>query len=151
MMTEVRRTHLNPFTEEQVAELRQNPNVLYVSTDTVQFTSAFKAHYCDERRKNVPVKQIFMNAGIDPEVLGESRISGFCYYINRCLRKGRTFEDHRSTHLRQSAGTVNSSEEEVVRLRNEVAYLRQEVEFLKKIRLANLEAQKQRKKKWHQQ
>ena len=90
-------------------------------------------------------------SGIDPEVLGESRVSGFSYQLNKKAKEENGFVDQRKENYRRPPKTGEETMEQRLRqLENELAYTRQEVEFLKKLQAANMEAQKQWESKHRQ-
>ena len=65
------------------------------------------------------------------------------YLLKRRAREGKGFSDNRSENGRQEKEKAALSQEDRIReLEHELAYTRQEVEFLKKIQEANTEARK---------
>lgn len=146
-----KKTHTNPFSRREVELLRNNPWVRSVTTHTVSFTEAFKKLVYEERRKGVPVTKVMRDHGIDPEVLGASRIQGFAYYLNKKAKQQGDFTDRRTDNYHRPPRTGEETVEHRVRqLEHELAYTRQEVEFLKKLQAANMEAQKQWESKHRQ-
>lgn len=134
------------FTEEEQRILKLNRNVAYVSDIQVVFTPEFKRMASEEQRCGKPVRQIFAENGIDPEILGKKRLDNFSCMLRRCRQKGGDFTDRRSRTDRSDGEEEQGTEdlEEQVRwLKHELEYTRQEVEFLKKIQMANTEARKQ--------
>lgn len=135
-MSDIQKNH---FTAEQVEQFKRNQFVSYVSSTTIRFTDVFRTYFEDSRAKGKTVRQIFIEAGIDPDVLGVSRIEGFCYNLNKKKRKKEDFTKVPYTRI---VPNPNTTEDRIKVLEHELAYTRQEVEFLKKIYLADLEAQK---------
>ena len=139
-----KKSHTNPLSRREVEELRRNPYIAGVTATTVRFTEEFKKLAYGKKRQGVPVAETMRKCGIDPEVLGASRVDGFSYTLNKRARKENGFSDGRSENCRHPARTGEETvEQRVRRLENELAYTRQEVEFLKKLQAANMEAQKQ--------
>lgn len=131
------------FTKEQVERLGSSRYVAAVSNTTVRFTAEFKKHFLEERRAGKEVREIFRECGIDPDILGEKRISGFCYQVNKKANQNEDFSDKREgNHRKKTEGEAGTVEERISRLENELAYTRQEVEFLKKLRAADMEARR---------
>ena len=146
-----KKTHTNPLSGHEVRQLRENPYVASVSTKTVRFTEEFKKLAYDNKGKGVSVTETLHRCGIDPEILGESRISGFSYQLNRKAKTENGFADGRRENYRRPPKTGEETvEQRVKQLENELAYTRQEVEFLKKLQAANMEAQKQWESKHRQ-
>ena len=138
------KTHTNPFTKEQVEHLRVNHYVKSVSTSTIRFTEEFKRFFYNKRKSGTPVRNIFLECGIDPKILGDQRIEGFCYTINKQAKRETGFTDNRQSNRRLPAKSDDGSvETRIKQLEHELAYTRQEVEFLKKLQLADMEARRQ--------
>ena len=123
-------THTNPLSKWEVEELRKNPYVASVTASTVRFTEQFKELAYDNKVKGIPVEKTMQEVGIDPEVLGESRVYGFKYQLNKRAKEENNLSDHRSENYRRPAKTGEETLEQRIRqLENELAYTRQEVEF----------------------
>ena len=139
-----KKTHTNPLSRLEVKELQKNPYVASVTANTVRFTEAFKKLAWEKKCQGVPVSETMRQCGIDPEILGDSRIEGFSYTLNKKAKQESGFSDGRSENYRRPPKTGEETMEQRLRqLENELAYTRQEVEFLKKLQAANTEAQKQ--------
>ncbi len=135
---------------EDVEILRLNKNVESVSETAIQLTRAFKKHFYEEKQRGIPVKKILQDAGIAPEILGESRISNLCYRVNKMAKRAQGFSNCRASNKRQEASLEGRSVTEQLRIvEHQLAYVKMEVEFLKKLRLADMEAQKQWALKQH--
>ena len=137
------------FTPEQLRELLESPHVAYISRKTVSFTLAFKEifwqRYCD----GVQPMQIFTDAGLNPDAVGRIRINGFAKLLRQQREKGLPFNDGREPHIgqpekqfefpkppRRPNNALPISPDEAAKLTHQVAYLSQELEFIKKIILA---------------
>ena len=134
----------NHFTEDQIRCLELNHYVSNVSKTTVKFTTEFKKYFYERHSAGIPVIMIFAECGIDPQILGESRISGFCYTVNKQAKRDSGFMDQRQDNYRRPQKQENETvEQRVKQLEHELAYTRQEVEFLKKLQMADMEARRQ--------
>lgn len=146
-----KKTHTNPLSKREVEALRRNPNVAAVSATTVKFTEEFKRLAYEGKRNGISVSETMRRNGIDPEVLESSRVEGFTYLLNKKAKQGSGFADRRSENYRRPPKTGEETVDQRIRqLENELAYTRQEVEFLKKLQAANMEAQKQWESKHRQ-
>lgn len=146
-----KKTHTNPLSKREVEELRKNPYIASVTANTVRFTEAFKELANEKKRQGIPVREAMRQRGIDPEILGASRVEGFSYTLNKKAKQESGFSDGRSENYRRPPKTGEETVEQRIRqLENELAYTRQEVEFLKKLQAANMEAQKQWESKHRQ-
>jgi transposase-like protein len=139
-----KKTHTNPLSRREIEKLRTNPNIVSVTANTVRFTEAFKKLAYEEKQRGIPVSETMRRCGIDPEMLGPSRVEGFSYTLNKKAKQENGFSDGRSENYRRPPKTGEETVEQRIRqLENELAYTRQEVEFLKKLQAANMEAQRQ--------
>lgn len=83
-----KKTHTNPLSKQEIEKLRKNPYVASVTTNTVRFTEAFKEQAYEKKRQGIPVMETMRQCGIDPEILGASRVEGFSYTLirkNNCV------------------------------------------------------------------
>ena len=142
--------HVN-FTAEQLKELIESPHVAYVSRKTVSYTKAFKdmawQRYCD----GADPMEIFSDAGLKTDILGKSRILGFFKLLREAKAKGLSFTEGNEPYPNDAEKQYSfpvpprrpkhgkpplMSESEINKLASQVAYLTQELEFIKKIILA---------------
>ena len=130
---------------EEIAELRNCPFVASIISGRIQFTPEFKRMAYNQLIDGKSMREIFEENGIDPEILGGSRIWGFAEKLRKNADREGGFEDQRGHNTRKPAkGTKEQAlSARVELLEHELAYTRQEVEFLKKIHMADLEARKQ--------
>ena len=130
---------------EEIAELRECPFVSSIISGRITFTPEFKHMAYSQLINGKSMREIFEENGIDPEILGNSRIWGFSEKLRKKADREGGFEDQRSQNSRKPAKGTKEQElaARVDQLEHELAYTRQEVEFLKKIHLADLEARKQ--------
>ena len=139
-----KKTHTNPLSRQEIERLRKNPYIASVTANTVRFTEAFKELTYEKKCQGIPIAETMRQCGIDPEILGASRVEGFSYTLNKKAKQENGFSDGRSENYRHPPRTGEETVEERIRqLENELAYTRQEVEFLKKLQAANMEAQRQ--------
>jgi hypothetical protein len=132
--------------------LSQSIYVKSVYPSTVCFTEDFKRYFYLQRKAGKSVRNIFLECGIDPDILGEKRISGICAMVNKMAKRANGFADARANNYRRPAKTgAETMEARIKQLEHELAYTRQEVEFLKKLRMADMEAQREWESKHQQQ
>ena len=128
----------NYFTDEQIALMKLNPYTKRVSKSSIKFTEEFKELFWkDYNTTSISKRSLFKKYGYDPEVLGIKRMDGFVYG----LRKEKLSEEERSKTRpplkeRPSLNIDYSKmdpKEAIKLMETEMKFLRQEVEFLKKI------------------
>lgn len=134
------------FTEETIKILSTNIYVKNVTKFHIQFTKEFKQIVYEEKCKGKRVREILKEHGIDPALLSNRQIGRLSYNVNLLSEKKDGFEDRRRT----VSPAANDDKATIKQLSHEIAYLRQEVEFLKKLRMADMEAQKQWESKHRQ-
>ena len=139
------------FTAEQLKELIDSPYVASVSSNSVSDTKAVKdlawQRYCD----GIDPIQIFSEAGLKLETLGRPRIRGFFKLLRQAKGRGLEFTEGNDPYPDDNEGAPPlpapprranrghpplMSESEINHLATKVAYMSQEIEFIKKIILA---------------
>ena len=127
----------NKLTDEQIEYFKYNRHVKNVGRSFVYFNDSFKEQFWRMyHEENLLAKEILLRLGVDYDMLGRKRLEG----IVQNLRKkyaGGIAEDKRKNRQ-----TDLTRERQVSKLRAEIAYLRQENEFLKKIVSAGKEAKR---------
>ena len=131
---------LDSLTEEEVKYLSTNPYIQYVSTGSVRFTPEFREFFYQEKQKGRSSREILREKGINPNILGDRRIRNLAYLV----KKEHERESFSQEDIPSSKEPLETSLEEKIKiLEHRLAYAEQEVEFLKKLRMADLEAQKE--------
>ena len=138
---------------EEIAELRKNQYVEKIQEGRITFSSQFKRMAYQQLMDGKLMRAIFAENGIDPKILGNRRIWCFTERLRANGDRDEGFEDLRKNNIHKPA---KESKEltlatRVEQLEHELAYTRQEVEFLKKVQTADMEARsswesKQRRK-----
>jgi len=119
------------FTEEEINHLRASNYVLDVSPTIVHFSANFKKEFWEAFITGQKPRDIVVNLGIDPDILGDVRISGLKGMIRNEVKAGNGFRD-----LETYQGSINgfmSPEAKIKVLEQQLAYKEQEISFLKKI------------------
>ena len=133
-----------PLSTEELAELRSNPCVSGIIAGRILFAPEFKRTAYEQLVSGKTMRSIFEEHGIDPEILGDSRIHGIAHKLRQNAAREEGFTDLRTKNSRKPAQETKEQTlaARVEQLEHELAYTRQEVEFLKKIHTADLEARK---------
>lgn len=132
------------LSEEEIAELKQNPHVASVSARSVNFTAEFKQIAYEAMMRGERLASVLEMYGINSGILGETRIRGMASRLYQFAEREEGFRSQKGRAVR----SPQEAEEEglrkrLKRLENELAYTRQEVEFLKKVQEADTEARRQ--------
>ena len=90
------------------------------------------------------MKAILEEYGINTDALGATRINGLCQRLCREAQRNEGFINlSKEKHEKAQPTAETKLERRIRQLEHELAYAKQEVEFLKKLQQANTEAQKQ--------
>lgn len=134
------------FTAEEIDQLAANPYTLSVNETTIRYTAEFKREFWRRYTAGESNRAIFKALGYDVNVLGRPRIIGTRIHIQQEFEEDGCF--HSGTKHKIKPGSVDyaqkSFSETLTAMQGEINYLRQEIEFVKKIMLA--ERQKEQKR-----
>ena len=127
------------FSAEEIEYLRANKRVVKVTERTVDFTPEFKKELYDGITSGKSLRKLLTEVGLDPVMLGESRVNGLRDRLYRFGEREEGFQRKESTKPSEEA----LLRKRILQLEHDLAYTRQEVEFLKKTQMADMEARKQ--------
>ena len=131
------------LSEEEVTALRASPHVESATSRAVTFTPEFKKTVYRELLGGKNIRDIFEDHGIDTGALGQVRLNGFLARLRQESDRAEGFANLRHQRRRKTEEERSQSAERRIRqLEAELAYTRQEVEFLKKVQAADMEARK---------
>jgi len=119
------------FTEEEMNRLRASCYVLDVSPSIVHFSAEFKEKFWEGILSKSAPREIVVELGIDPDILGENRLNGLKGMIRNEVRAGNGFRDLKTYGAFVDVNT--NPEAKIKNLEQQLAYKDQEIEFLKKI------------------
>ena len=126
------------FNQEEIRILKENLNTSTVTKSRLTITLEAKKIVLELHRAGWTSRRIVEELGYDPKMLGEQRMKNM---VRNVRREAESKNGLHEGYLR-TAGTRMSEEEieqlecnsgSYAKLKNEVIYLRKEVEFLKKI------------------
>ena len=116
------------FTKEQREILLKNPNTAYVSDSVIKFKQEFKIKLVEAVNQE--------EAGYDYEMLGDDRITTFVSRWRKEAREENTIHagyKERKRHPDLADYKGMAPEEAMHHMQNEILYLHQELDFIKKI------------------
>lgn len=126
----------NGFTPEEQIELLKNPYTRTVTDSMIKFTDEFNDLFIKRHSQGIGPSMIFRDCGYDLNVIGSKRVVN---YYNRLQRTYRYKTLIAQTHLTENKCdakkdyTTMPPTKAIDAMQHEITYLRQEVEFLKKI------------------
>ena len=126
------------FTPEEIETLRKNPNTWSVNKLRISLTKEAKERILELSDMGYSSQQCLRELGYDTTILGKSRCSSVVYNTQRDVRQGKQVHDGYAKRQpkRFSADELEDlplNHESYIRMKNELVYLKQEVDFLKKI------------------
>ena len=127
----------NYFTDEQVRELEKNPYVISVTTKSVNYSEDFKELFLKDYNAGMTPINIFKKYGFDPYILGKERRKSFIKRIKMESQRLDGFKDMRKENSGRSKTKDMTPDEIIERLQHQNHVLRQENDFLKRVRSIN--------------
>lgn len=128
---------MKEYSEKEMKELRKNPYTLNVTKYRLSHTVKFKEDFWIRYQAGDSPRKIISDMGYDPDMFGQKRIDSLVQHIKKQALSGNGFTEgaNRTKRMPIKAIEVELSESgpSVVQMQHELLYLRQEVEFLKKI------------------
>lgn len=126
------------FTDDDIQELSKNPYTLSVTGNRLSVTLAAKEKILELFNEGRSRRQIMAELGYDPDLLGDDRVKNIIRSTRREAESAQGLHEGYSRaakkHLdKEEIEQLDESVSSYAKLKNEVIYLRQEVEFLKKI------------------
>lgn len=128
---------MKEYTLKQIKQLKQNPYTLNVTKNKLYFTAKFKEDFWISYQAGNAPRKILADFGYDLSVFGQKQIDSIVQAIKRQALSGNGFREGENREKRVAMKATDeielSSPQSIERMQNELLYLRQEVEFLKKI------------------
>lgn len=121
-----------PYTDEEMNVLRSNPYTYKVTRRKLCLTAEFKELFYKEYREGGKPRDIFEKCGFPEDIITSSRAAHITSCIKREYSNKGYFSEGNRADLRESA-QAEAQAQRLRQLEQENEYLRQKVEFLKKI------------------
>lgn len=125
------------FTVYEMEILRKNPYTYRVRARQLLFTAEFKKIFWERYEAGEEVQAIFESMGYEPLVVGYTRMHALPQNLRKVVAAGREFSDGYSNRAKKPTPTEETRQDKAIleakEMRHEIAYLRQHVEFLKKM------------------
>lgn len=132
---------MKEYTPKQIKKLEANPYTLKVTKNKLYFTIKFKEDFWINYQAGNAPRKILSDLGYDLEYFGQKQIDSIVQRIKKEALSGDGFREGENRERRIPMKATNreelSSPQSIERMQNELLYLRQEVEFLKKIIMTN--------------
>lgn len=130
---------MKEYTAKEMKLLKANPYTFKVTKNKLYFTIEFKEAFWTAYQAGMAPRKILEDLGYNIEMFGQKQIDSIVQSIKRQAQSGDGFRQGENRTRRKKdelsipEGTSVESQEALTNILNEVKYLRQEVDFLKKI------------------
>lgn len=127
---------MKEYTSKQIKQLQANPYTLKVTKNKLYFTVKFKEDFWIRYQAGDAPRKILVDLGYDTSLFGQKQIDSIVQRIKKQALSGEGFRegDNHDRRLRKTALSMEEpTESSMERMQHELLYLRQEVEFIKKI------------------
>lgn len=123
---------MREYTAKEMKQLRANPYTYKVTKNKLYFTVEFKEAFWTGYQAGVAPREILKGLGYDLSLFGQKQIDSIVQRVKAQAVSGSGFREGQRQERRPHTITGDNPES-IERVWAEVKYLRQEVEFLKKI------------------
>lgn len=127
---------MKEYSAKEMKELKANPYTLKITQHQLSHTIKFKEDFWTRYQAGDSPRKIIMDLGYNPDMFGQKRIDSLVQHIKKEALSGAGFTEGPNRTKRLPVKRVEadiSSPQSLEQMQHELLYLRQEVEFLKKI------------------
>ena len=128
---------MKEYTPKQIKKLEANPYKFKVTKNKLYFTIKFKEDFWIRYQAGNAPRKIMQELGYDLSLFTQKQIDNYVQRIKKEALSGNGFREGENRERRIPMKATNreelSSPQSIERMQNELLYLRQEIEFLKKI------------------
>ena len=136
----------NKFTKREIQLIKNNPYTYKVTESQIFYTKEFKEEFWRRYQAGESPRSIVEALGYDPDMIGQYRINGLQINIQKQAQRPEGFTEgkgRRKGHKIELYDVDNHpSDETIIKMQHELLYLRQEVEFLKKLLQSKIQRSK---------
>lgn len=125
---------MKKYTQKQIKELKANPYTLQVSDKRIFFTIEFKKVFWTKYQAGMSPRAIFKELNYNLDYFGQKQIDSIVQRVKKEALAGEFTEGYqRYKRMKIKEPELLNSEQVLQQMQHEMLYLRQEVEFLKKV------------------
>ena len=116
-------------------ELKKNPYTFKVTKDRIFFTKEFKKIFWTKYQAGISPRKAIEELGYDLKYFKQGQIDNLVQHLRKKTIAGEEFPEGypRERRPKIKPPPIDNSEQSLQYLQHEITYLRQEVEFLKKV------------------
>lgn len=125
---------MKKYTQKQIKELKSNPYTLQVSDKRIFFTIEFKKIFWKKYQTGMSPRSIFKEMDYNLDYFGQKQIDSIVQRIKKEALAGEFTEGYsRINRIKINEPSSDITPQNIKQMQNELLYLRQEVDFLKKV------------------
>lgn len=128
---------MKEYTQKQIKELEKNPYVLKATKHKLHYTAKMKKDFWVSYQAGNAPRKILADFGFDLSMFSQKQIDSFVQHTKKQALSGNGFTEGANRMKRVPIKATNENEiaslQSIEYMQNELLYLRQEVDFLKKI------------------
>ena len=122
------------YTQKQIKELKSNPYTLKVDDQRIFFTIEFKKAFWTKYQAGMSPRAIFKELNYSLDNFGQKQIDSIVQRIKKEALAGEFTEGYsRCNRMKIKEPSSDITPQNIKQMQNELLYLRQEVDFLKKV------------------
>ena len=125
---------MKKYTQKQIKELKANPYTLQVDDKRIFFTIEFKKVFWTKYQSGMSPRAIFKELNYNLDYFGQKQIDSIVQRVKKEALAGEFTEGYqRYKRMKIKEPELSNPEQALQQMQHEMLYLRQEVEFLKKV------------------
>lgn len=125
---------MRKYTQKQIKELKSNPYTLKVDDQRIFFTIEFKKAFWTKYQAGMSPRVILKELNYNLDNFGQKQIDSIVQRIKKEALVGEFTEGYsRYNRMKVKEPSGDITPQNIKQMQNELLYLRQEVDFLKKV------------------
>ena len=124
---------MKKYTKKQIKELKENPYTLQIDEQRIFFTIEFKKIFWRKYQAGMSPRTIFKELNYNLDYFGQKQIDSIVQRVKKEALKGEFTEGYTRSNRMKIKEPDSETTQNLRQMQNELLYLRQEVDFLKKV------------------
>ena len=125
---------MKKYTQKQIKELKSNPYTLQIDDKRIFFTIEFKKIFWTKYQAGMSPRTILKELNYNLDYFGQKQIDSIVQRIKKEALTGEFTEGYsRNNRMKIKEPLDDITPQNIKQMQNELLYLRQEVDFLKKV------------------
>lgn len=125
---------MKKYTQKQIKELKSNPYTLQIDDKRIFFTIEFKKVFWTKYQAGMSPRAILKELNYNLDYFGQKQIDSIVQRVKKEALVGEFTEGYsRNNRMKIKEPPDDITPQNIKQMQNELLYLRQEVDFLKKV------------------